>query len=32
MIPDVVDALADGDEADADEIAEDDAADEEADY
>jgi DNA gyrase subunit A len=32
VIPDVVDALVDGDEADADEIAEDDAADEEADY
>jgi DNA gyrase subunit A len=32
VIPDVVDALADGDEADAGEIAEDDAADEEADY
>jgi hypothetical protein len=32
VIPDVVDALADGDAADADEIAEGDADDEEADY
>jgi hypothetical protein len=32
VIPDVVDALGEGDEADADESVEDDAADEEADY